>query len=564
MMQHWKLIACFAAGIGLIAALVGAAGRERSEEVPVPGEVTFSVESGFYDEPFYLELTGEGEIHYTLDATDPDENAMLYTGPLLIEDASPNDNVYSMNTDVALDLTPSLISDNGAKPRYPYEAPAFPVDKATVVRAACIDPLGNCGSIHDGVYFVGYGEKSGYGGVKIMSVTTDPRNLFDPETGIYVLGNKWNEAQKNGMLSEDQPLNYLFWDANYRQKGMEWERKAYVCCFDEDGTQIASGDYGIRIQGRGSRARLPKSLNIIGRKEYGSEPFDGESLFGVPMQLDNLNLNNGGNDVSTFLKDYIVNELAADLKVGARPYTPCVLFLDGEYWGLYWLTPRLKEDYLTQRYDVDSSNIVQVKEGSIETGYKKDIHLYEDMVTFIADNDMALRENYEQACELIDIDSCVDYYALEIYIANEDWPRVNRAQWRTRVKAGGTYSDCRWRWLLYDVNLAMITSWEQLDGVQRAINGDPMFASLMDNPDFRAALEDKLVELATVTFEPDRVEAFVEGYKAQMAEAVEKRYKRFYGENKSMNSFYRGCDSIAIFFRKRNSYIINQYGGKDQ
>ena len=43
---------------------------------------------------------------------------------------------------------------------------------------------------------------------------------------------------------------------------------------------------------------------------------------------------------------------------------------------------------------------------------------------------------YAQACALFDLESCIDYYATEIYIANHDWPRTNYSVWRTRQKGG--------------------------------------------------------------------------------------------------------------------------------
>lgn len=75
-------------------------------------EIKFSAESGFYDEGFYLEIEAdEGEkIYYTLDCSDPDENSILYEGPIWIDDASNNENVYSMITDVSVDFNEELLN----------------------------------------------------------------------------------------------------------------------------------------------------------------------------------------------------------------------------------------------------------------------------------------------------------------------------------------------------------------------------------------------------------------------------------------------------------------------
>ena len=67
------------------------------------------------------------------------------------------------------------------------------------VRAACRDADGNFGEAKTESYFVGYDEKAGYRNMNVMSVVTDPGNLFDYDTGIYVLGRKYDtELDENG------------------------------------------------------------------------------------------------------------------------------------------------------------------------------------------------------------------------------------------------------------------------------------------------------------------------------------------------------------------------------
>ena len=66
-------------------------------------QLAFSRESGFYEEPFALELSAPlgMKIYYTLDGSAPDENAHLYTEPIQIVDATDSPNVHSLRTDMA-------------------------------------------------------------------------------------------------------------------------------------------------------------------------------------------------------------------------------------------------------------------------------------------------------------------------------------------------------------------------------------------------------------------------------------------------------------------------------
>jgi len=73
-----------------------------------------------------LTLTAEPgtEIYYTLDSTDPNMNSIKYEGPILIKDATPNENVYRLKRDTTTQ-----------KEKFPEEL----VDKATIVRAVAYD-----------------------------------------------------------------------------------------------------------------------------------------------------------------------------------------------------------------------------------------------------------------------------------------------------------------------------------------------------------------------------------------------------------------------------------------
>lgn len=560
---RWKRLLSCCLGVAALTGMLAFALNRGGDEQRALSGVAFSRPSGFYNEAFRLELTGDGNpIYYTLDCSDPDARSTLYTGPILIEDASPKENVYSAITETSAYYDKALLKQNGLKRLKKYRVPEQPVDKATVVRAVSVDASGHCSPVSTAVYFVGYGEKTGYDGLNVMAIVTDPSNLFDDEKGIYVLGSQFKASLKDGIVQYEGEPNVFFWPANYKQRGREWEREAVVYCFDADGNAVFSGPCGIRVQGRATRSDMPKNLNIYARKQYGCEAFDTGGLFGKAYRLNRLNLYNGANDL--MLRDYMIHAMCPDADVANQKYCPCALFLDGEYWGVYWLSTRLKADYLSQEYGARRNNIVSVKLGNIEIGEDEDLKLYEEMVEYIADNDMRSPEAYERAGELIDLQACIDYYALEVYIANTDWPTNNFALWRSRRKASDAFSDGRWRWMLFDLDHTTRVENAAEDTARRACNLDALFASLMRNDDFSRRFAEKLVRLAEETFAPERTDAFVDAFESDMAAAIEKKYQRFYGKYDMDKLFYAGCEQVREFFRLRQTYIINTYGGKDQ
>ena len=82
-------------------------------------------------------------------------------------------------------------------------------------------------------------------------------------------------------------------DANYKQRGKEWERRCHINFFEfsPDGTaQALSQDCGIRVQGNYSRSDLIKGLRLFARKDYGEKRFEYDVFHGKALDKDGENL----------------------------------------------------------------------------------------------------------------------------------------------------------------------------------------------------------------------------------------------------------------------------------
>lgn len=246
-----------------------------SKEQKHESKLTFSTPSGFYENGFFLEIESDNPIYYTLDCTEPTENSSLYTKPIWIDDVSKNENRYSAKEDVSFEFKEDLLVELGITWKQGYIIPQNPVDKAVVVRAVSIDNSGNSCEAETAIYFVGYNEKTCYDGMGIISITTDPDELFDKDTGIYVVGTTFISKAITNYYFNSIHSHYDIWEANYNQHGKDWEVPAKVMIWDQDRKLLLDGKFGIRIQGKTSRAKPNKSLNIYARDEYASPPIEG-------------------------------------------------------------------------------------------------------------------------------------------------------------------------------------------------------------------------------------------------------------------------------------------------
>lgn len=524
-------------------------------------DILFSKESGFYDDEFDLELySSKGTIYYTLDGSEPDNNSILYTGPIHINDASNNENVHSARTDVSTGFYVDLINEySTADPC--YEVPCELVDKATIVRAVVYyDSQDIYSDIKTKSYFVGYNSKDLYDNVKVISIVTDPNNLFSYYSGLYVTGANFDEFANERLGTSSKTPYWWWWTSNY-SRGYSSEKEATVQMFNEDGNLVFSQNCGINIHGGGSRGKNQKSFNLFARNKYSQYDHFMFDFFDNGYFPKRVTLTQGGDDDLIKFKDYFINKTCKNLNFATMNFVPCVLFLDGEYWGFYWLTDKYDESYFQYYYNVEPDNIIFVKNGSIEEGTEADFDDYQEMMDFCSTADFSDPQNVEKLYDLIDVDSFIDYFATMIYMGRyNDWPMndQNVGMWRARNASIGSYNDGRWRWAVFDVNSGALTeNLIQTDTFDTTLNYS-FFSNIMKIDEIRNELLNRIIELGESTFNDKVVERevylFNDLYKPELLKSI----KRFYVDDKVV--FYDAyLSSTERFLLQRNDFVSQYY-----
>ncbi|MBR6968869.1 MAG: CotH kinase family protein [Ruminococcus sp.] len=558
----------------------------------------FSSDSGFYDNSFSLTLTAdEGcRIFYTTDGSDPTAESEEYTGPITIEDMSGTDNRLSARTDI--------VPGNASAPRNK-------VDKAAVIRAVSVDSEGRVSAPVTKTYFIGNTNSGYYKEMKVVSLVTDPDNLFDYEKGIYCLGQiyggkkedekpkeedhpkeedrpKEEDIPKEGERPEDgkqdpeggdnrvQPKragNIWEMPANYTQRGREWEREANFTLFD-GGEKVLEQNVGIRIKGNYSRCLPQKSFNVYTRQDYGSSEFSYDFFDGKATKAkngkaikkyDGLVLRNGGNDNTyAFFRDSINQSLITDRDFAYQATTECIVFIDGEFWGIYQMMEKINTGYISEHYGVKKSSVAMIKNGELEDGTDEDLSDWSALCKGVANGSIS----YEEFCNKVDLQGFMDYFAAQIYWANADWPQRNYIAWRSdAADETNPYADGKWRMVLFDTESGQglygsndksfsADCYRRISGTNSDIG--KMFTALSSNDEFRLAFSRTMMDLANYNFTPERTKAVINGYKNKYKEQVLDTFERFQSGSLSGSNgerkFENEISTVINFYNQRYTY----------
>ncbi len=520
-------------------------------------EPEFSHDSGFYDNEFMLSINvPEGTtVYYTLDGSEPDINSKKYNANIRVYDKSDTPNIWSSRTDIS---------------SYGAVAPNKTVDKAFLIRAVAIDENGRKSSVVSASYFLGKTNSSYYKDMKVVSLVTDPENLFNYDTGIYVKGRIFDTQNTTGV----EAWNMV---ANYTQKGKDWERPALIEVFDK-GKKVLSQNVGIRIKGATSRSTPQKSFNIYAREEYGNEKleydfFDGQATNNITgktiKSYKQITIRNAGNDVSySYFRDNINQSLISDRTLTSQAMNACILFIDGEFWGLYTLTEKTDDNFIKSHYNIKKKNVAIIKNNQLEEGEEQDLTDWNSFIAKSARTDMTIDENYKEFCRYIDTDSLAEYFAVQIYWCNYDWPYNNFAVWRSdKIDSSNIYSDGKWRMLLFDTDFTTglyknsNTSYtadifSQLNSYNDNISRT--FMNLLKNQEFKQKFCTIFMDLANYNFNPEKTDKTVEYYRNKYHQQISDTNERFYSStftsSNGISRFDSEMDTIADFYRNRFTY----------
>ena len=467
--------------------------------------------SGCYDNVIHIALSSDIDntsIRYTLDGAEPTQKSALYRAPLSI-------------------------------------------NSTTVLRTRVFHPDINPGPISTRLYYIN--ENSDFFKLPVLALVTDPKNLWDDNTGIY---------------------------ANATESGDEWERPVTIIYMEKNAAPGFNVAAGIRIHGGASRKKSQKkSFRLYFRSEYGPARLTYPIIPSTENdEFDRIILRAGYNDswthkldkerrAATYHRDQLVRDLFLQIGYPAVHGDYLHLFLNDEYWGLYNICERYDDDFFD--HYVEKAGWDVVKPGADEDrnaieAADGDMDVWNEFENWYKKASLKSSRDYEEFKRRVDIDNFIDFYILNIWAQNTDWPRHNWYAFRARDDLA------KWRFLPWDAEYAFgggaaafkedVNMFNTIQNQAEKYAFSDLLARLKENDDFARAVVLRYRSLAQSVLQPDRFKAMMHARSTQIERAIpfeSDRWGHLFAPDYicDATTWQQALDAMESFAENRDHYV---------
>lgn len=363
------------------------------------------------------------------------------------------------------------------------------IDSTKVIRARAFSVSALPSEIMTNTYFINDSST-----LPVISLSTAPANLFDWDSGIYMLGPNADTV-------------IPFFGANFWQ---EWEIPAHIEYFDKKKQQGFEQGIGLEIQGNYSRSVPQKSFKVIAVGNYGNSTIDYPFFPDKEiLSYKQVVLRNAGNDWNNLhLRDAAMHKICqGKTALDVQDYQPCIVFINGKYWGVYDIREKINKDYIAGNHGVDADSVDLLQ----YNGFVMDGNFgnFEQFAAFVINNSLSDSTNYSIMKNWLDIENFIDYFVAETYSENGDWLTNNVRFWREQKP------NAKWRHILWDLDFFGATWWPFTASSLDSNLNKPysfqsiMFSKLVQNIEFQHQFINRYADLLNTIFTPDYTKNFI-------------------------------------------------------
>ena len=276
---------------------------------------------------------------------------------------------------------------------------------------------------------------------------------------------------------------------------------------------------GVEMKGHTSLFAPKKSLGVSFRGCYGAETLAYDIFGEGPAEFSELSIRAGQDYSSTVFRNELMQELCAELDTTVTQRSRyCVLYINGEYWGIYCL-----KDDITRQYYANLTGTAKEDVTMLSSPVPQSAAVYTEALGLWKDTSLTREEAYERFCAAVDMDGFIDWVLLEGYCANVDI-KSNLRYLRT--------GDGPWQIAFYDLDWAFQTRsncFFNLIGPEQTAQIAPTIRWLFGIDGFRERLLTRYAELTETTLSDGHVTEKIDEFRALLAPEMARERARWSG-----------------------------------
>ena len=278
-------------------------------------------------------------------------------------------------------------------------------------------------------------------------------------------------------------------------------------------------DCGVEMKGHTSLFAPKKSLGISFRGCYGAETLAYDIFGEGPAEFSELSIRAGQDYSSTVFRNELMQELCAELDTTVTQRSRyCVLYINGEYWGIYCL-----KDDITRQYYANLTGTAKEDVTMLSSPVPQSAAVYTEALGLWKDTSLTREEAYERFCAAVDMDGFIDWVLLEGYCANVDI-KSNLRYLRT--------GDGPWQIVFYDLDWAFQTRnncFFNLIGPEQTAQIAPTIRWLFGIDGFKERLLTRYADLTETTLSDGHVTEKIDEFHALLAPEMARERARWSG-----------------------------------
>lgn len=279
-------------------------------------------------------------------------------------------------------------------------------------------------------------------------------------TNTYFIGDDEHDIQVVAISGPDLGSgNWL--------EGFGYENKwTHIEFFDEEGTFVVEGTGDSNKHGHDSNAFPQRGFDFVCRDQIG---YTRELEFPEPLfensssrtDYQRLIFKCGGSEnypdgvgEPTAIRDMYNHLLVeeCDMAIDVRTGEFCVLYINGEYWGIYTIREKVDDrDYMEFRYDQPKYQVDYTKTwgGTWNEMGENGFEEWGDVVDFGLGNDLSDAANYTYIQDYLQKESMIDFFILNSTAVNRSWLNWDLSWWKGNDPDG---EQLKWRYSLWDTD----------------------------------------------------------------------------------------------------------------